>query len=906
MQAKHGAIFIPQQGAEEKELLDLKEKWFNDDGTFRNYILEEMCKALHYAIGNQWIELDTRLIRGGSGGYKFKQKDPGARYPKPTTNLVGSSVEVEMSSLAKRELVPNVLTTSKDPRIQAAARVAKEVLNYRLEQTFWQSKREEVTYLSIVTGTGIMKSYWDEPVTEVTYIANPQASICPECATTMASPTIASGDVGAFGIKHMEHAAQSPNQTPGMDTNFDTTMCPTCDEPTEMTPFDMTQEDAAGVDHLGRPMGTPIAKGNTEIEVVSPFDFFPENSGVGVLPTNMKFFGQATVRSLEWICARWPEAQVEPEDAAQLMKVHPLLGEHRFYGNYTVGYDSNIYGNHARVYEFYAEKCYGHPEGRAIIYVNDKVISDGPLYRTVNGVSVPLVKYGMSRFKEKHGIFWGQGLVENLISPQNRLNGMDSQVVDARERTGSPNLIIPENCGVDGPEFFEDEYGGAKIFRFKTDPLNPQGKPEVFGSTLFPSGVWEERNNVKEDMRQIAGPQDIELGEAPKNISTTSGLQILGEQAERRRAARERSLIDMFQVIWEHQLRLIWTLRVEPDEYEVQDTDGNWEKKQYDRQSIKGQTRVKIEKQAYVDRSLIIKEGAREAQIDGLYQLDSPMAVKRLLELRGLPTDVNQNQNDQVDGATQQYTDFTDEGIMPYIDPSIDDSRIHFQTLGTYLKSQEGMAYTAKVGWPQIVKNLAGWEMDLQQAELMDQQVRAFYGSEGPPEQMNELYAQGMKSYAVQDKAFKMSQSAPPPPGVDPMMAGAAMQPPQPPPPPIFIPRAKEDRVLMIWMKLLELKGLSPQAKPQVNQLTGGPAIDLNTGEPVMAAPTISPELMTYIQFRAVVEAYRLLAEEKEMKAMMGMPTAPAPGTPEGSPGTPGQNAGLQQPPAPKVPQAGK
>jgi len=904
MQKTKGELYLPPFGAPEAELLDLQEKWFNDDATFRTYVLEGMAQSLHYTLGNQWIELDKRLIsRTGNSTFKFTERDAGARYPKPITNLISPAVEVEMASLAKRELVPTVLTTSKDPRIQAAARVAKEILNYRLKTIHWQSKRELCTYLAIVTGTGILKSYWDEPNSDQTYISNPDATICPECGTMSSSRTIQEADVLPFGIKHTEMLRTAPEQTPGADTNLQMNYCPTCDEQVEMVPFDMTTEDAQGQDFMGRPLGRPVPKGNTDIEVVSPFDFFPENSGIGVTPEDMRYFGQATVRPVEWVCERYPLAEIDPEDGKELMENHPLLGEYKFWGNFNPGYDGNVYGNHVRLYEFYADKGYLFPEGRALVFANNKVISDGPLYRTVKGVSVPIVQYHAARFKVRHGIFWGQGLVENLISPQNRLNGMDSQIIDARERTGSPNLIIPEAAGVDGPEFFEEDYGSGKVMYYKTDPLNPNAKPEVFGSILFPDGVYNERNNVKEDMREIAGPQDIELGEAPRNITTTSGLQLLGEQAERRRGSRERALVDMFQRIWEHQLRLIWTLRVDSDEYEVQTEEGLWERKQYNRMSILGQTRVKIEKQAYVDKSLIVKEGVREAMAEGLYKLDSPVAIKKILELRDLPTDVNQFQNDQVDAAMRQWIDFKDEGKMPFIDPAVDDEPIHYAVLSEGLGSEEGILYTEKVGYPSIVKHLSLWEDDLAQAEMMDQQVRSMYGSEKPQPELDKMYAKFMASYVIQKQVWEKQQQTAPP--AEAIAAGLPMaQPaPQEPPPPVFLPRAKEDRIMGIWLQLLFNKGFAPEEQVAQAEAANQAAMLVGMqGQPV--PQPIAKELMEYLKFRAIVEAYKLITKEEAMKGVAGLPNVPpgGPAVPQAGsvPTSPqGNSTGPTQPPSP-------
>ncbi len=428
------------------------------------------------------------------------------------------------------------------------------------------------------------------------------------------------------------------------------------------------------------------------------------------------------------------------------------------------------------------------------------------------------------------------------------------------------------------------------------DPIAPQLTPEVFGSILMPSGVWQERNSCMEDSTRIIGPADIESGEAPRNITTTSGLQILGEQAERRRATRERGITTVFQKTWEHQLRMLWTLRVDLDSYESENPDGSWEIKQYDRKALSGMTKIEIERQAYIDKSILQRESTREAMTDGLYDPSTPVARKKLLELMGLPTDVNEDSNLQIEHAKRQWVDFVDDGVVPVIDTSVDDPAIRYSVLGVYLMQEEGKEISRAAFWPQILPLIAGWEPFLEQLKAQDMKARLKYGMFVPQEEADELYAKAMAQYEEARAAHEQAQ----------MAAKAAMRagqppappqmPPEEPPPPVFLPQQPEQQVYGVWQQMLSAKKVPGPTGAEIPALQ---AIIAGAMEEEVKQPEeIAQRIDTYMRFRAVFEAYRI------MRPQPAMPGAPPPGAPgPAPPGAPPPGMEAQGPaPTPTTP----
>lgn len=850
---------FPGPDAEDQVLLDYNKRFFSDYNAYRCKTLERMALNHHYYLGRQWIELDSATLVAGSRGFVFKDMLPPLgqhQIPKPVTNKVDKAVELELASLTKRQLVPKVIPDSRDPRVEAAARIGGDILAHRLADLSWPDKRSISALHLVLYGTTFLKSYWDYSWSDTSPTPSQDAVQC-ECGLALNSPYVSPEEVAGGGVKHLDTA------TPLDGGGYSLRDCPRCDEEAPLQPLALDEASAAGDDTMGRPMSMNVPRGDTALDVVSPFEMFLENNGVGRDPFSLKAYGQATIRPLEWIEDRFQSAEVDPEDPVELMKYHPILGDWELVGRWTAGFDTNIYDCHARVYELHVESCGAYPDGYSLIATDDKILWRGPLYKTIGQARVPMVVYGASRWKVRPDEFYGKSLVDDLISLQNRLNGIDSQITEARERLGAPNIMTTKHMELEGPEW--DEAGGGAIWRYDIDPLSPNAKPDYFGDKLFDTNVFQERDRIDQDIKEQVGPQDIEIGEAPKNVTTTGGLQLLGEAAERRRSERERGLSDMYEYVWSHQLQLLGTLRVEKDTYEKEAEDGTWEIQEFDKESLKGQTKVKVEKQAYVDKSYQQIEATREAMADGLYDISTPSARRRILELRNLPTDVNEQQNYQLDLAKKKWVDFVDKAGIPVIDTSLDDYAIHWDTLGAYLVSPEGQRIATAIGWNGILKGIAGWEQQLAPLEAMDMASRQAYGPD--PAQAKEKYAQAYVAYSEAKSQEEQMQQA----------AAAAMAPAppsmlQPPPQPFYLPPDKADRIYQLWVQMLEKQG-----GVEVPQGVDEQKMDL------------------FLKFRAVVDGYRLLAQEKAMQSMMG-PTASAPGVT-----APGQPQ-MKQPVVPEPP----
>jgi hypothetical protein len=893
---------FPTTAATESDIIGFRDTLFAEFQAFRNTILSNIARNILYKCGQQWIERDDQVMTDGARGFAWRAMQPNAdvERPMPVDNRITSSIDTEFATLSKRQWQPKIPTYSRDPRREASAKVASEILKDRLRKLHWDDLRDRFILNDITHGTAILKSFWNESYYETTWIQSPDAMQCQSCERTLSTPRVPSGLVQMLQQGRVVSAEEMQGPEDAELAN-----CPICTGP--LSPANLTEQSSRGMDMFNRPLGSEVPKGNTDLEIISAFEYYPQNSGIYFTPETIKQHGICKVRTLDWIEEHYPwlEGKVDPEPPEELLRYHPTLGQWDYLGRFHPGWDSGMFDCHARVFEMYAEPSFRYPEGRQIVVVGrrqDLIAINEPLVKSITDertgekVTVPKVSIAISVWKSIDDVLWGRGLPDDIISPQNRMNGIDSQTIEARERMGSPNLIIPEDADLQGPEF-DSSYGVGKLFHYQLSALAPNAKPEVFGSILMPEGVNVERQTAEDSIKKIIGPADIEIGEAPRNVTTTSGLQILGEQAERRRGTRERSITSAFQKIWEHQLQMLWVLRIDEDYYEDRTPDGSWELKQYNRESIAGHTRVEIEKQAYIDRSIVLREASREAQVDGLYgppDQFSPLVRKKLLEIRGLPSDVNEETNLQIDHAKRAWVDFVDDQKVPVIDPSIDNPTIYFQVLGAQLKQDEGMEISKNSGWHAIVGDLAGWEDEYQQISMKDAEMRAMYPSEeGAPQAFAELTMAYQAAKGAYDQQIQAAQLAPPMPGMPP--TGPMGPPPQPPPTPVFIPRQVEKRILLVWGSMLGRTDTLANWTMEESRKT------------LVPEDEIKARTETYLRMRAYIEGFRILgggvgpAPGSLPQGVMPQPPATAPpAQPGAAPAGPAPTEGT--PPLPATP----
>jgi len=900
----------------------------------RRWRTQRAAENLWFYLGRQWIEARAQLAPG-NGAYHFTEvyRKSQAAFPRPVTNFIAPAVDNEVSRLARKEYVPDTSAGKNEPEWMAASRLAKDILMFEIAKQVWDEKREHLIFNLVVDAIAICRTWWDENDIETTLVAAPDAAHCPSCQKKFSSSRVPRG-FASLGMPAEGPDGVSPSPMMWADTaeeiapkgemtaeeagsvgQLKMRHCPFCEQQNELKPYDMSEKDAMGQDVFGRPMGLNVPTGEGLIDVVSIHEFFPENGGLGIEPYHQKIFMQEKVRPLEWIALRLPEFRdtLSPEEASVLLRTNPLYADQAFSGQgsrYGLGPASGneCYYNHARVREVIVnpQPIPGLERGAHFFQVNDKVarrelcleveVEDG------EPKLIPRVKYHFARFKRVPGNFDGRTFVDDMKSLQRRLNEVDSQGIDLRER-GKPVIWTPA-----GTEIYTDEAqmaGALNVVEYDSalTSWSPQGS--IFPGVPLSSGVYaQERNSIIQDMQKLGFPQDIEMGQSPGSVKTTSGLMLLSEEASQKRAPRERALINLYESAFEHLLQLNWALRKEDAEYEVAEEGGLFERKSFTGTDLLGNIRVKMNARAGYDQTLYNKEAAAEALQMGLYKLDSPAAIDRILDLMKLPKDVNENQTLQISRAEMAWSDFMREKKVPSIDQTLFDPLTWYSVLGKRWLTDDAYIKQNEAGWTELIPRLVLWPQKMSEMEAAEQPLamykaqpeqnwpQIFQQGSQLVQQANEAYQVAMQSFNQANAGAQATGQPPPgPPPPPPMME----QFPQPPPPGFFLPDPLEEKIYTVWRRMLpdlEPGLLAAQTAMELGPEAGGGIPEV---EKVVA-------LEGLMRMRAVIEAFRIMSQPPPMAPPGGGPGAGPP--PPGGPPPGGPPPGPAGPPGPPPPGA--
>jgi len=897
-QGKPEWLHLPTLNSTDEEIRGYFNEQISPNSDRRRFHTQRSALNLWFYLGRQWIEPRSTLAPG-NGSYHFREiyRNSQAAFPRPVTNIIAPSVDNEIARLGRKELVPDTSPAKNKPEWQAAARLGKDLLIAEMAKQIWADKRDELYLNFTLESVACLRTAWDENDRDRTLVASPDTVYCPMCQRKYASKTVPRSfsslgipgemeEMGPVDMRHTETlsdfeekgeaSAMHPQGIPRVNMQD----CPYCEKATKLEPYPVNEEEAGESDTFGRPMGLMVPTGSGEIDPVSIHEYFPENGGIQIEPREQVVFHRMTVETLENIALRYSELgdEIRPEAPATLIRMNPLYAEPTLSGGAATGME--CFRNHARLQE-----CVVLPqphiqglERGAIFHrmAEGNRVLKKELMVEVEGDEgkykyVPRIAYHFARFKRIPKNFWGRSFVDDLIPIQRRLNELDAQVVDLRER-GKPSMYLPKGTTIATRE----DVQGSMVF-IEYDSPDPTWQP---GQALFPgvpitgNPYFQERNQIMQDAQAVGFPQDIEMGQSPGSVKTTSGLMLISEEASQKRAPRERALALMYEGAFTHLLQMNWAFRKEDSAYEVQTEAGTFEQKSFTGTDLVGDLRVKVNARAGYDQTLYNKEAAAEAMDRGLYIVDSSDARDKLLDIMKLPKDINEGAGIQIRRAEMAWSDFMRLNKIPEPDYSMWD----FQTWhGIFTKrwmDDECYARQQEVIFADIWTELITWEDKLQQADDMEEQFALY--KETPPEEWQAIFQQGTQKVDEAKRAFEQTmlrfnqvqssamqaQGAPPAPPAPPPLEQF------PPPPPEgfqFLPDALHERLYEVWKRML----------PQMRTGLEAAKTTQSMGVPQPQAKKMM-DLDLLLRMRAIIEAFRLLAAPPPM-GPEGMPPGGAP-----------------------------
>jgi len=272
-------------------------------------------------------------------------------------------------------------------------------------------------------------------------------------------------------------------------------------------------------------LGNAIKEGDVQVEVVSPFEIFPDNLSCERLE-DVKSIIHARAVDVEEIKTAW---NVDVD--AEKVNAFTLDGNSNIAGG--LGYSAHInkvanieLDNHCVVIERYVKPSKSHPNGRLTIVAGNKLLFDGDLpyiNDEFNGRTFPFVKQ-ISNYLP--GSFFGVSVVDRLIPLQRAYNAVRNRKHEYFNRTVM-NVLTVEDGSVDTDALEMDGLSPGKVLVYR------QGSrvPEIMENPKTNLNFDEEEERLLGEFKTVSGVSDM-MTDSYASYTSMSGvaLQLLAEQ----------------------------------------------------------------------------------------------------------------------------------------------------------------------------------------------------------------------------------------------------------------------------------------------------------------------------------------------------------------------------------------
>lgn len=876
---QNAPLVCPLKGSDGASYKAFFDRFADVKSPARQERLANWMESKAFVESYQWLQRMTQSLAGRVPRWVEQVQ---ASIPQPVQNELLPLVNNEHAKLCRKKSVGRVKAKVQRQGQEGAARAGNEILDWHLKSIKWPRIRRRGIYRDVLFGTMILKSWWELSYADTVTVGIPEGAMTcagqpggmdgmgmevppvDPCGWTVASKKVPKGLGSTLALAAPEKASLLTRvDTPQPDQQetegrYEFNSCLDCASPLKPTVPD--SEQAKTKDPFGRPLGQKVPKGNATVDSLAPWEVYFENEGIGVEPDTLREFVIETIKPLSWVKEHYKSKELDslkPEEQRVLIENYPILGEYQPQsGGSRTANTRNLFTHHVRVREYYHLSSGDGDLGRMVHLVGNIVVVDDDL--CVKAMDergeeqvIPRVKLGIARFWRQDGELYGMPITRPLLSPQRRINMMFSQIIDSRERNVDLILSTP-GMKLRSPGATAGLHGSRLIF--DPDPEHPEG-PKFLPARTYDAAVYQEHDRTREYMREAVGAQDADLGKIPGNSNVPALLiKTLQDQVAIQREEREEELKDAFTEVYQHQMLLLQRFAREPRNYWVMGPGEQWEEKQFIGADLVGQTDIEIEEEASYDKDAYDKEMIIQADKMGVLPKNSPMAIYEILKSLGVSTKLAETQNVQIEDAARKWAMFKDQGLVPTIEPTQDAHDIKFNYYATALFGDDGIALKDKARWSEVVKALAGWEQTLQQAEMLDQQVRQWQKTasapEAPPPISSGDPVSDMQAQAEAKIRQQGRQAA--------VMGLQSIGDPQP----AMLPEAPEDKIFTVWTRMLQARQYPLQ-----------------------------PDQVPFLRFESVVEGHRGLAN---MALQTPAPQVAAPGSapPQGAPAMPGPPQG--------------
>ena len=296
--------------------------------------------------------------------------------------------------------------------------------------------------------------------------------------------------------------------------------------------------------------GTPVFEGDVNVDVVSPFEIFPDNNSADNIDDCMSIIHAKSYHK-DIVKQVWGvDILGEDIDVFSLDNITNVGG--LGYSATTSKVMSTVKHDQVLVLEKYIAPTKEYPNGRLIIVAGEELLFDGELpyqNREDKKRGFPFIK--QVSIKQPNS-FWGSSVIERIIPVQRSYNAVKNRKHEYLNRL-SMGILIVEDGSVDCDNLAEEGLSPGKVLVYR------QGSkaPSLMDNGNIPSDFKEEEEKLLNEFNQISGISDLMVNNTV-NSSNISGvaLELLIEQDTNRLNISSEQIKNCIKLLASHILKL--------------------------------------------------------------------------------------------------------------------------------------------------------------------------------------------------------------------------------------------------------------------------------------------------------------------------------------------------------------
>lgn len=316
-----------------------------------------------------------------------------------------------------------------------------------------------------------------------------------------------------------------------------------------------------------QPQETVVYLGDVAIDVLSPFDVFPDPAVKNWADAKYAF----CVHNLDpdEVYSRWKVRVESDSTAAPPDNLLPM-------SNAPDAQKPDV----VSVHYGYFKPSPIMPKGRLVVFTKNRILEDGPWPYPFH--DLPFVKFPGVRVP---GQVYDSSVVEHAIPLQKELNRTLSQIVEYKNLTVKPRVWAPT---------------GSISTRLTTEPgalyeYNPIGdhRPEIEKLPAIPPYVFEHLANIKNSLEDVFYITDVTEGTVPPNVEAGIAIDLLQEMATDRVAPIIKLLENALAQAGQLMLMFAQKYYIEPRLMKIQGSGGSIQVKRFTQADIDGSISIR-------------------------------------------------------------------------------------------------------------------------------------------------------------------------------------------------------------------------------------------------------------------------------------------------------------------------